>query len=44
MGATPFQGSQSGGALIAIDTKDGRIIGASRFHGYDPHASEVEIG
>jgi RimJ/RimL family protein N-acetyltransferase len=30
---------ESGGALIAIDTKDGRIIGSSRFHG-----SEIEIG
>ena len=34
----------SGGALIAIDSKDGRIIGSSRFHGYDPQKSEVEIG
>jgi len=35
---------QSGGALIAIDTRDGRIIGSSRFHGYDEERSEVEIG
>ena len=35
---------QSGGALIAIDTRDGRIIGSSRFHGYDPQRREVEIG
>jgi RimJ/RimL family protein N-acetyltransferase len=34
----------SGGALIAIDAKDGRVIGSSRFHGYDEHISEVEIG
>jgi RimJ/RimL family protein N-acetyltransferase len=34
----------SGGALIASDTRDGRIIGSSRFHGYDPERSEVEIG
>jgi RimJ/RimL family protein N-acetyltransferase len=33
-----------GGALVAIDTKDGRIIGSSRFHGYDEASSEVEIG
>ena len=35
---------ESGGALIAIDSKDGRIIGSSRFHGYDPQKSEIEIG
>jgi RimJ/RimL family protein N-acetyltransferase len=34
---------QSGGALVAID-KDGRIIGSSRFHGYNAQKSEVEIG
>jgi N-acetyltransferase len=34
----------SGGALIARDTRDGRIIGSSRFHGYDEHRTEVEIG
>src|SRR5262245_26534172 len=34
----------SGGALIASDTNDGRIIGSSRFHGYDETRSEVEIG
>jgi len=31
-------------ALTAVDGKDGRIIGSSRFHGYDEPASEVEIG
>ena len=35
---------ESGGALIAIDSKDGRVIGSSRFHGYDPAQSEIEIG
>ena len=35
---------QSGGALIAIDSKDGQIIGSSRFHGYDKDKSEIEIG
>ncbi len=35
---------ESGGALAAIDLKDGRIIGTSRFHGYDEAKSEVEIG
>ena len=34
----------SGGALIAIDAKDGRVIGSSRFFGYDKAASEIEIG
>jgi RimJ/RimL family protein N-acetyltransferase len=34
----------SGGALIAIDRTDGRIIGSSRFSGYDPARSEIEIG
>lgn len=30
--------------MIAIDSKDGQVIGSSRFHGYDPEKSEVEIG
>jgi RimJ/RimL family protein N-acetyltransferase len=34
----------SGGALVAVDRKDGRVIGSSRFHGYDEGKSEVEIG
>jgi RimJ/RimL family protein N-acetyltransferase len=34
----------SGGALAAIDRKDGRLIGSSRFHGYNAQSSEVEIG
>jgi RimJ/RimL family protein N-acetyltransferase len=34
----------SGGALIVIDSKDGRVIGSSRFHGYDKDKSEIEIG
>ena len=34
----------SGGALIAIDSKDGKVIGSSRFHGYQEEASEIEIG
>src|SRR5262249_25646516 len=32
------------GALIAQDRKDGRVIGSSRFHGYDEGKSEIEIG
>ena len=35
---------ESGGALIAIDAKSGRVIGSSRFHGYDQARSEIEIG
>ena len=35
---------ESGGALIASDARDGRIIGSSRFHGYDREKSEIEIG
>lgn len=35
---------ESGGALVAIDKGDGRIIGSSRFHGYDREKGEIEIG
>ena len=38
------EGLESGGALIAIDSKDGRAIGSSRFHAYDEEKSEIEIG
>ena len=34
----------SGGALVAIDTRTGSIIGSSRFHQYDEASAEVEIG
>jgi RimJ/RimL family protein N-acetyltransferase len=34
----------SGGALIASDAKTQRVIGSSRFHGYDKERNEVEIG
>lgn len=34
----------SGGALIAIDCQDGRIIGSSRYNGYDEANREIEIG
>jgi N-acetyltransferase len=34
----------SGGALLATDSKYGKAIGSSRFHGFDEKASEVEIG
>ena len=35
---------QSGGALVAIDRKDGRVIGSSRYFGHDAERSEIEIG
>jgi RimJ/RimL family protein N-acetyltransferase len=42
---TFFQGAlDSGGALVALDRKDGRVIGSSRYHGHDEAKSEVEIG
>jgi N-acetyltransferase len=34
----------SGGALVAVDRETSEIIGSSRFHGYDPERSVVEIG
>ncbi len=34
----------SGGALVAFDAETRRMIGSSRFHGYDPERREVEIG
>ena len=35
---------ESGGAFAVIDMENKRIIGSTRFHGYDPEKSEVEIG
>jgi RimJ/RimL family protein N-acetyltransferase len=37
-------GLESGGALAGRDCQDGRIIGSSRYHGYDPDKREIEIG
>jgi len=34
----------SGGAFIAIDNQTSRVIGSSRFHGFDETKSEIEIG
>jgi len=34
----------SGGTLVAINNVDQRLIGSSRFHGYTPKRSEIEIG
>jgi N-acetyltransferase len=42
---TFFEGAlESGGAFVVIDTKTQQIIGSTRFHGYDPENSEIEIG
>ena len=35
---------QSGGAFVIIDRKTEQIIGSTRFYGYDPEKSEIEIG
>ena len=38
------EGLASGGALVALDRATGKIIGSSRYHGYDPERAVVEIG
>ncbi len=35
---------ESGGAFVVIDAKTQQIIGSTRFFGYDPEKSEIEIG
>ena len=35
---------ECGGAFVIIDKKTQQIIGSTRFHGYDPTKSEIEIG
>lgn len=35
---------ESGGAFVIIDHKTKRIIGSSRYAGYDPKTSQIEIG
>jgi len=40
-----FQGAlECGGAFVIIDKKSGRIVGSTRFFGYSPENSEIEIG
>jgi RimJ/RimL family protein N-acetyltransferase len=40
-----FQGAMdSGGAFAVLDRATGRIIGSSRYFGYDEARSEIEIG
>jgi N-acetyltransferase len=34
----------SGGSLVVLDAATGEIVGHSRYHGYHPESSEVEIG
>lgn len=34
----------SGGAFLVLDRADGRVIGSSRYAGYDAEKSEIEIG
>ncbi len=34
----------SGGGLTIIDKATGTVIGASRYHGYEPDRDEIEIG
>ena len=35
---------ESGGAFVIIDRKSRQMIGSTRFYGYDPEKSEIEIG
>src|SRR6266403_297707 len=35
---------ESGGAFVIIDRRTQHIIGSTRFYGYDPEKSEIEIG
>src|SRR6266536_3007354 len=35
---------ESGGAFVVIDRSSQQIIGSTRFYGYDPEKSKIEIG
>ena len=35
---------ESGGAFVVIDRETGRIIGSTRYYGYDEARGEVEVG
>jgi RimJ/RimL family protein N-acetyltransferase len=40
-----FDGAiESGGAFAVLDAKSKRVIGSTRFYGYDSEKSEIEIG
>lgn len=34
----------AGSAFVAVDLSDGRVIGSSRYHGFDEEKREIEIG
>ena len=34
----------SGGALLVLDRKEGKVIGSSRYHGFRQSTGEVEVG
>src|SRR4051794_37083843 len=38
------QALDSGGAFVVLDATTNRVIGSSRFHGYDEAKGEIEIG
>jgi N-acetyltransferase len=35
---------ETGGAFVVLDRRDGKVIGSSRYFGYDERNSEIEIG
>ncbi len=35
---------ESGGAFVVVNKKTQQIIGSTRFYGYDPEKTEIEIG
>src|SRR5579863_4002029 len=37
-------GIESGGALVVIERKTGKLIGSSRYHHFNPAESEIEVG
>ncbi len=40
-----FRGAlESGGAFVILDARTQQIIGSTRYHGYGPEISEIEIG
>lgn len=39
-----LEGLNSGGALVAVERTSGAIVGSSRYYGFDPDQSIVEIG
>jgi len=40
-----FRGAlESGGAFVAVDRKTGKVVGSSRYCGYNPAKGEIEIG